>query len=52
MDKFIDFRSKFSSFIFDSYDVLKSDEKYIITYNYVIPGLDSFEHKIIIPIKD
>ncbi len=51
MNKFNEFRTKYSSFIYDDYKVVVDDNAFVITYNYEIPGLDSFNHKIVIPKK-
>ncbi len=49
MDKFIELRDKYLSFVYDSYEVISNDDNLEIAYNYVIPGLDKFRHKIVIP---
>lgn len=51
MDKFNEFRTKYSSFIYDSYVVKDELDSLVINYYYEIPGLDSFNHKIVIPKK-
>ena len=47
-NKFIEYREKYPDFIYDSFSY-SIDENLNIDFHYVIPGLEEFNHKIIIP---
>ena len=49
-NKFIEFRDKYPEFIYKSFEY-NLDNNLSITYNYVITGLEEFNHKIVIPSK-
>lgn len=46
MDKFNELRNKYSEFIYNDYNIDYSTDKYIITYDFEIPGLCSFHPEI------
>jgi len=48
-EKFINYRNLYSDFIYNSYEIKNNSDHYLIIYNYEIPSLEIFCHKIIIP---
>ena len=42
MDKFNELRNKYPEFIYNNYNIDDSTDKYIITYEFIIPGLCEF----------
>lgn len=45
-NKFDELREKYSTFIYDSYDIIEEDNLYVLNYKYIIPNLTEFNHKI------
>ncbi len=50
-EKFLEFRETYPDFIYDDYKINEYDDKLEIIYNFSIPKLETFSHKIIIPKK-
>lgn len=50
-DKFLDFRKKYDTFIYDKFDIIDNSDNYEITYYFSIPGLCDFNPKLIIDKK-
>ena len=48
MDKFLEFRDKFDTFIYDRFDVIENSDSFEITYYFSIPGLCDFTPKLFI----
>ena len=48
-EKFINYRNLYPEFLYDSYEIQNNVDNYTIIYNYIIPSLEKFSHKIIIP---
>jgi len=46
--KFLDFRDKYDTFIYENFDIIDNPDNYEIVYNFSIPGLTSFSPKLII----
>ncbi len=46
---FEELRNKYEEFIYNSYNTIIDNDKFIITYNFKIPGLIEFNPKMIIP---
>lgn len=46
---FDELRNKYSTFIYDSYDINIDNNNFIVTYNFEIPNLMKFNPKLIIP---
>ena len=46
MDKFNELRSKYSEFVYNDYTIDDSTDKYVITYEFEIPGLCTFHPEI------
>lgn len=51
-DKFLDFRKKYKTFIYDKFEINEKENAYEITYYFSIPGLTTFEPKLIINKND
>ena len=51
MDKFLDFRKKYDTFIYDKFDVIENSDDYEITFYFSIPGLCEFTPKLFIDKK-
>lgn len=51
MDKFLDFRKKYNTFIYDSFDIIDNSDNYEITFHFSIPGLTDFSPKLFIDKK-
>ena len=47
--KFLEYRKKYLEFIYDSYQIDIKESGYEINYKFIIPKLDTFNSKIIIP---
>ena len=47
-EKFLDFREKYNTFIYDKYEIIDKDDSYQIVYYFEIPGLCSIRPEIII----
>ena len=47
--KFLEYRKKYLEFIYDSYQIDIKESVYEINYKFIIPKLDTFNSKIIIP---
>ena len=50
-DKFLDFRNKYDTFIYDKFDIIDNPDNYEITYYFSIPGLCNFKPKLFIDKK-
>lgn len=48
-NKFLEFRHIYPEFIYDSYEIIDNSDNYEIIYNFIIPLLENFNHKIVIP---
>ena len=48
MDKFLEFRDKFDTFIYDRFEVIENADNFEITYYFSIPGLADFSPKLFI----
>ena len=46
--KFLDFRDKYDTFIYEGFDIIDNPDNYEIVYDFSIPGLTSFSPKLII----
>lgn len=46
--KFLDFRNKYNTFIYDKYEIIENKDNYQIYYYFNIPGLCSFKPELII----
>ncbi|MBR5228184.1 MAG: hypothetical protein IKV94_06080 [Clostridia bacterium] len=42
-NKFLEFRSKYPKFIYDSFDIEESDDTINVTYSFIIEGLSNFK---------
>lgn len=51
MDKFLDFRKKYDTFIYDRFDIIDNSDNYEITFYFSIPGLCEFAPKLFIDKK-
>lgn len=51
MDKFLDFRNRYDTFIYDRFDILENSDNYEITFYFSIPGLCEFAPKLFIDKK-
>lgn len=47
-NKFLDFRDKYKTFIYEKYEIIENDNEYEIIFYFDIPGLSKFEPKLII----
>ncbi|HOZ54267.1 MAG TPA: hypothetical protein PKY25_02955, partial [Bacilli bacterium] len=52
MNKYLDFKNKYKTFIYDSYKIDDLEDKLVLTFNYEIEGLSKFNHVINIYKKD
>lgn len=43
MDKFQELRKKYPEFIYDSYEIIETDNSFEVSYEFVVPGLTSFK---------
>lgn len=50
-NKFLDFRKKYDTFIYDKFDVIDNSDNYEITFYFSIPGLCEFTPKLFIDKK-
>ena len=48
MNKFEDLRNKYKEFIYEKYEIIENNNEYEIIFYFNIPGLTSFEPKLII----
>lgn len=51
MDKFLEFREKYDTFIYDKFDIVDNSDNYEITFYFSIPGLCNFTPKLFIDKK-
>lgn len=51
-EKFLQFRATYKTFIYDRYEIVEKEDVYDVTFYFDIPGLTSFEPKLIINKKD
>lgn len=47
-ESFLQFRNKYKTFIYDRYEIVEEEDVYEVTFYFDIPGLTSFEPKLII----
>lgn len=50
-EKFLRYRETYPNFIYDDYKIIDCDDKLEIIYEFSIPNLETFNHKIVIPKK-
>lgn len=52
MDKYLELREKYNTFIYDSYEIYEEDNKLVIHYHYIIENLEDFNTYLRIDKKD
>ena len=46
MNKYLELREQYNTFIYDNYDIEETSTSFFVTYHYIIPNLENFTHKL------